>query len=180
MTKEKVSTKKHITTIIIAVVIYMLFNELIWEKYIYTPTAWDAVEDQTSESGTMYEIDSDNKIVVLPTHENTFQLYTVSKGFLGWKIQDEVDMPIDEDEPYAVDRMNLTLKKNNDVEVLVVITVDPDIGYVRTVDQDGNEIDFNGTANDDAYLHYIYDEDGFDEDLTFEMYSYEDELLYTE
>lgn len=62
----------------------------------------------------------------------------------------------------------------------MVITQDPNIRDVKVVDGDGNEQNTNTTHADDISLHYILDEEGFDKNLTFKMYSSEDDLLYTE
>ena len=130
-------------------------------------------------------MDRKNQLAVL-TPKEAFHIYTVSNKFLGWEIEDEITLPLDideekdEEDPYTTYRKNMAIHKNKEIDTIMVVTRDPDISYVRVTDKDGNEHGTNGTHHDDVSLHYIQDEDGFDENLTFKMYSYEEELLYTE
>ena len=177
--EEKTSIKKYIIIFIIGFILYSLFQTFIWEKYVYTPTAWDALEEEAGHPGVMTEINRKNSIAVL-TPEDAFHVYIVSDKFLGWEIEDDISLPLDEEDPYTIHRTEMVLHKNKQLDTIMVVTQDPAISYVEIIDEDGNEHVTNRSPNEDAYLHYIWDEDGFDDDLTFEMYSSEDELFYTE
>lgn len=177
--EEKTSIKKYIIIFIIGFILYSLFQTFIWEKYVYTPTAWDALEEEAGHPGVMTEINRKNNIAVLKP-KDAFHVYIVSDKFLGWEIEDDVSLPLDEEEPYTIHRTEMVLHKNKQLDTIMVVTQDPEISYVEIIDEDGNEHVTNRSPNEDAYLHYIWDEDGFDDDLTFEMYSSKDELLYTE
>lgn len=178
--EEKTPIKKYILIFIVAFILYSLFNTFIWERYFYTPTAADAFENEEGRPGVFHEINRKNEIAVLKP-EDAFHVYIVSNKLLGWEIEDDISLPFDEEkDPYTIHRMDMALHKNKEVDTLMVVTQDPDIWSVKVIDENGDEHGMNGSQNDDATLHYIYDEDGFDEDLTFKMYSYEDELLYEE
>ncbi|HLR72862.1 MAG TPA: hypothetical protein VK073_01495 [Pseudogracilibacillus sp.] len=182
--EEKTSIKKYIIFFIVAFIFYSLFNTFIWEKYFYTPTAFDALESEKGGPGVFHEIDNKNEIAIL-TPEDAFHVYTLSKKLMGWEIEDEISLPAEEDSdadtPYTIHRENMALHKNKEVDTLMVVTRDPEIWYVRLIDEEGAEHGTNGTKVGDEYsLHYMWDTDAFDEDLTIKMYSYEDELLYTE
>ena len=177
--EEQTPIKKYIIIFIVVFILYSLFQTFVWEKYFYTPTAWDALEEEEGHPGVKHEINRKNSIAVL-TPEDAFHVYIVSDKFLGWEIEDDMSLPFDEEEPYTIHRTEMVLHKNKPLDTVMVVTQDPEISSVKIIDEDGNEHNMNGSANEDAYLHYIWDEDGFDEDLTFEMYSSKDELLYTE
>src|SRR5699024_11310288 len=127
----------------------------------------------------------DRNVTGVQTCALPIYVYTLSKKLMGWEIEDEISLPAEEDSdadtPYTIHRENMALHKNKEVDTLMVVTRDPEIWYVRLIDEEGAEHGTNGTKVGDEYsLHYMWDTDAFDEDLTIKMYSYEDELLYTE
>src|SRR5699024_8668406 len=137
MTKENY-TKRNIYIIIIAIIVHSLFQTFIWEKYVYTPTAWDALEEEAGHPGVMTEINRKNSIAVLKP-EDAFHVYIVSDKFLGWEIEDDVSLPLDEEEPYTIHRTEMVLHKNKQLDTIMVVTQDPEISYVEIIDEDGNE-----------------------------------------
>ena len=61
----------------------------------------------------------------------------------------------------------------------MIVTRNPDIWNVKVIDEDGKIHGTSGTRiNSNVSFHYIQNVDGFDKNLEFKMYSYEDELLY--
>lgn len=180
--EEKPSIKKLFIFFIIGFILFALFNKFIWHKYVVHPTAGDALKDEIGQSGLIHNMDNDNSLAVV-TLEKAFHVYTVSRGFLGWNIQDEIALEIDEEteenEPFTVHRTNLELKKDEKLDTILIISRDPKIGYITAYDEDGNSHGFNGQPNDGVYLYFTYSQDGYGDNLTFEAYTYDDECLYT-
>src|SRR5699024_6428708 len=81
--EEKNSIKKYIIFFILAFIYYSLINTFIWEKYFYTPTAFDAFEIENGVPGHSHEIDDKNEIAILTT-EDAFHVYTHTKKLMGW------------------------------------------------------------------------------------------------
>src|SRR5699024_3061385 len=131
----------------------------------------------------MQEINHKNEFIVLMP-SCTFHVYIVSNMLLGCEIEDDISIPFNkeksEERTYTIHRNKMDLHRNQPVDTVMVITQDPNIRDVKVVDGDGNEQNTNTTHADDISLHYIWDEEGFDKNLTFKMYSSEDDLLYTE
>lgn len=181
--EERNSVRKNILIFIVIYILYSLFNTFIWEKYFYTPTSGDALENEEGRPGVMQEIDRKNEFAVLKP-EGAFHVYIVANKLLGWEIEDDISLPFNkeksEERPYTIHRNKMDLHRNQPVDTVMVITQDPNIRDVKVVDGDGNEQNTNTTHADDISLHYIWDEEGFDKNLTFKMYSSEDDLLYTE
>lgn len=191
MSKKKTSIMKYVFIFIVGVILYSLFNKFIWHKYVVHPTAWDALEGEAGQPGVMHDIDHDNRIAVL-TPEDGFHVYIVARGFLGWNIEDEISLLDDESkgndgandrdengEPFTIKRTTLQLKGDRKLDTVLIVSRDSDIGYMTARDERGNTHGFNGSPNNGTYLYYIYSQDGFDDNLTFEAYTYDDELLYT-
>lgn len=159
-----------------------MFKEFIWNVYVYTSTESDALKNKDGQPATMYSIDKDNTLAIL-TPEDAFHVYTISDSWLGWKVTDDINIPIKKSEsekPYAIERTKLSINKSDEVDTLLVTTNDPDIRDVRAIDEHGNEHKLNAKPNNETYLNFTFDEQGFDEDLTFKFYSSEDKLLYSE
>src|SRR5699024_286523 len=181
--EERNSVRKNILIFIVVYILYSLFNIFSWQNYFYTATSGDALENEEGRPGVMQEIDQKNEIAVLKP-KGAFHVYIVVNKLLGWEIEDDISLPFNreksEERPYIIHRNKMDLHRNEPVDTVIVITQDPNIRDVQVVDGDGNEQNTNTTHADDISLHYIWDEEGFDKNLTFKMYSSEDDLLYTE
>src|SRR5699024_7898780 len=96
--EEKTPIKTYIIIFIIVFILHSLFQTFIWEKYFYTPTAWDALEEEAGEPGVMTEINRKNSIAVL-TPEDAFRIYIVYDKFLCWEIEDDISLRLDKGRP---------------------------------------------------------------------------------
>src|SRR5699024_5438956 len=164
--------RKNILIFIVIYILYSLFNTFIWEKYFYTPTSGDALENEEGRPGDMQEIDRKNEFAVLKP-EGAFHVYMDANKILEWKREQDISLHINkeksEERPYTIHRNKMDLHRNQPVDTVMVITQDPNIRDVKVVDGDGNEQNTNTTHADDISLHYILDEEGFDKNLTFKM-----------
>src|SRR5699024_4027763 len=181
--EKRNSVRKNILIFIVIYILYSLFNTFIWEKYFYTPTSGDALENEEGRPGFMQEIDRKNEFAVLKP-ECSFHVYFVDNKLLGCEIEDDISLPFNkeksEERPYTIHRNKMDLHRNQPVDTVMVITQDPNIRDVKAVDGDGNEQNTNTTHADDISLHDILDEVGLDNNVKFKMYTSEDDLLYTE
>lgn len=182
MTQKESRTKRNMFMIISLFILFLLFNEFIWSKYIVNPTAWDALEEKPGHPGTGGEIDSKNMIAVLYPGKD-FHIYLVSKGYWGWKINDEIAIPNERNSaPFTAEKQSLKLKGKGVIDVVFIVGHDKDIDYFVAYDENGDEYLFNRMFNKEglAYLHYTYSEEKIPGNLTYEAYSVDDRLLYTE
>ena len=182
MTKKEARPKKNGFILISFLILFLLFNEFVWNKYIVNPTAWDALEEKPGQGGTGWEIDSDNMLAVLYP-ENGFHLYLVSKGYWGWTIKDEIAIQNEKNSaPFTAEKQSLKLKGKDEIDVIFIVSHDKEIEYFIARDGNGDSYHFNKTFNKESpgYLHYTYSEEKIPGDLTYEAYSADDRLLYTE
>src|SRR5699024_3619273 len=93
-------------------------------------TAWDALEEEAGHPGVMTEINRKNSIAVL-TPEDAFHVYIVSDKFLGWEIEDDISLPLDEEDPYTIHRTEMVLHKNKQLDTIMVVTQDRKLAMWR-------------------------------------------------
>lgn len=182
MTKNESRTKRNVFIIIFLFILFLLFEEFIWNKYIVNPTAWDALEEKPGRPGTGWEIDSKNMLAVLYPGKG-FHIYLVSKGYWGWKINDEIAVSNERNSAsFTAEKQSLKLKGKGDIDVIFIVGHDKEIDYFVAYDENGEEYLFNKALNeeDSTYLHYTYNEGKISGELTYEAYSVDNKLLYTE
>lgn len=112
-----------------------------------------------------------------------FHVYLVSRGFWGWKINEDIAISNEKDsDPFTAPKKSLTLKGKDDIDIILIVSRDKDIAYFIAYDEKGNEYRFNGTINEQesTYLYFTYREEKIIGDLIYEAYSVQDQLLYKE
>src|SRR5699024_8799 len=128
--EERNSVRKNILIFIVIYILYSLFNTFIWEKYFYTHTSVDALENEEVRPGVMRETDRKNEFAVV-NPECAFQVYIVANKCLGWEIEDVIFLPFNkeksEERPYTIHRNKMDLHINQPVDTVMVITQDPNI-----------------------------------------------------
>lgn len=182
MTKKEARPKKNVIMLISLLILFLLFNEFVWNKYIVNPTAWDALEEKPGEGGAGWEIDSDNMLAILLPGEG-FHIYLVSKGYWGWTIKDEIAVPNEKNStPFTARKQSLKLKGKGEIDVIFIVSHDKEIEYFIARNENGEDYRFNRMFNKEraGYLHYTYSEEDIPGELIYEAYSADDKLLYTE
>jgi len=158
----------------------ILFNELIWNKYIVNPTDWDALKEEPGRPAIGSQINSDNMMAILQPGKG-FHVYLVARGFWGWKINDEIAIPNDRNsEPFTAEKQSLKLKGKKEIDVILIVSRDKEIDDFIVYDDSGEEYHLNRVVNKEGQidLYYIHSEKKITGELTNEAYSANDQLLY--
>jgi len=113
--------------------------------------------------------------------QDGYYAYALSEGFLGWSITDEVYLPkATNKEKVSSTNDTLIYKKNKELDVILISSLNNSISYFESYDENGKEVILDTNREQNIELHYGYPEESLFGKLTIDGYSSDDKLLYRE
>lgn len=157
----------------------VLFKQLVWNEYVVNLTESAALEEQ-GEKGTIIGI-SNNKSLAIVTLEDGFRVYAISEGYFGWTITDEVYISSKiEDKPFNAKQTTLVFKDDTKLSLVLATTNNSEVTEMVAFQNNNTEIKLGKVPNHLTNLYYGYSEEPYSQEIIFEAYSVEGNLLYRE
>ncbi|WP_153732625.1 hypothetical protein [Sporosarcina obsidiansis] len=170
MPKQKTEGSKQRSGIgaqaILIIVGIVLFKTYIWDEYIINSTANAVLEGQEGEAGTRHPISEKAELAIKP-FEDGFKIYAVSKGFLGWKVTDELSITPKENTAFEIGEQALKFNSDKKLYVSFVLNQDESFETVKAYSTNVGEMGFNRSVGEGGFFYYYYSEEPVDK-VTYE------------
>lgn len=164
----------------ILVIIVLLFLYILFHHFIYNDTIEKAIKNEAGTSfRTIPMIDDDHALAFLENKPGMVRVISLSKRMFGWKMENEIELPINNDES-GFNKLETTLEFDSGVKVqlILVVILDETIGDVDIYAKNHTELGLNTTHSaNGTVLYYWLGQEALSE-LTYKAYSTKGKLLY--